>query len=296
MERPLSSFPFDVLRVLQTLAGSLDAIVVYGSASTQRLYWPGDVDALCAVQPTPALLQERVRACLKTTGLWLCDIKCGADAADASGAARWTSAQILKGSNGKLTLAKACAQTDALCKLDAVAWISQQAKMLEFSMLFRSGGFKEDLASLRKDLAEKQKEGEWIKAAKRARSIAVHQGALERADALLSILNSPAGQASQIAGDAACLDTLLEFSSWPELPDEKIKAELNMIKYRASGVYGLSAAKEGKVAALCDAAQKVPSTRAGIAPMHAIVQRIAQILKQFANESAHKQLIAKKLL
>lgn len=297
MERPLSSFPNDILRVLQLMGGGLEDVVVYGSASTQRLFWPSDIDALKSVpvKEQAALLKSCVLACLKAPGVWIADIKAGEDPADASGAARWTVRDILRGycnidkGTKHLTLHDACAQSGALCKLDCVAFLPEQQRFSEFSMLYRQGGFKEDRASLLKDVKEKEKECAWLKVVKRLRSLFAFDRAQKKVDACVSILNSSAGQAGQIAGDLMCLETLFDYAHWP-IPLSKVEQELDMVKFRASGVFGLSAAKEGKVAELCDQAQHIPSTRAGVAPLLHIVRELAAILQPFSNESAHRQL------
>lgn len=302
MERPLSSFPRDVLRVLQLMGGGLDDVVVYGSASTQTLLWPSDIDSIknVPVKEQAALLKQCVVACLKAPGVWVADIKAGEDPADSSGAARWTIRDVLRGycaiDNGSkhLTLHDACAQTNALCKLDCIAFLPAQQRFSDFSMVYRQGGFKEDRASLKADIKEKEKEGSWLKVVKRLRSLFVFDNAPSKVNKCISILNSAAGQAGQIAGDLLCLETLFEYAHWP-IPLDKVEQELDMIKFRASGVFGLSAAKNGRVAQLCDQAQHVPSTRAGVEPLLRIIQQLAPILQNFANESAHKQLLKTKL-
>lgn len=311
MERPLSSFPQDVLRVLTCLAGSLTTVHIAGSAASDRLYWPCDVDGVCRVKvPTAAaaasFLQERIAQCLKTPMLWLADIKCGSDASDSSGAARWTPKDVLSGSvklsKGALDLGTACAQP-ALCKVDAVAFIPATGRFTEISMIYMFLGFPEThgLAGpsfeqgLKSDILALEKEGNWLKVCKRMRSLAVILHRDIDADALLAILNSPAGQAGQIDGDLLCLETLFAYAEWP-IPLEKVEAELDLVKYRAAGVFGLSAKAESMVALLCNEAQRVPSNRTGIAPLRRIVQKLEPILSLYASTSAHKQLEAAGIL
>jgi len=90
--------------------------------------------------------------------------------------------------------------------------------------------------------------GKWLKAAKRMRSAVIQEKGCRREQSSWRS-NSPAGQAGQIDGDLAVSRESVSVRGLAH-PLGKVKAELDMVKYRASGVYGLAARKESMIASV----------------------------------------------
>ena len=156
------------------------------------------------------------------------------------GVMRWTPKEVAEGHikfRGKVVRLADAITSSGITKVDLVAWVKD--KYVEVSNIIlwlrRGGKPYAHLPALKKALAEDiivlEKEGNYLKVAKRMLSIAKAKGLKTDEDKLVSILNSPLGQIYSVVSD---LQVLEEF---PSVVAPRKREELDLMRDRMAKLF-----------------------------------------------------------
>jgi hypothetical protein len=237
MSRKLS----DYTNVLQKLFSDMSVAHKYkivGSANLKAIRFSSDYDLNEQISPDYKKLADKFKYIFKNAMddplLFIVDFKCGGTETEPM---RWTYADIMTGTKNGISLEDAL-KMDATIKLDMIAIIDNKAIELSNNFYFKKD--KNIKQSLRKDIKELKKEGNYFKALKRRFSL--NQLTKKSNVKLTKYFNSDVGLANKCKSDLLTLISLMEQNFKP-IPLKIIKHNIQIIKYELSAVSALNISK-----------------------------------------------------